>query len=130
MRWPAEGADRPAVVAVTGLSCSDVADVLAGVVDGSADLSPQQAGHVEACLRCQADLARYRRLLRLLRSLGSDGVANHLDETLLRHLDAAAASRHPQLARRAAYVGGVVVATAASAAGVLVWASRRRDLAS
>ncbi|HLI25065.1 MAG TPA: hypothetical protein VKU91_08905 [Acidimicrobiales bacterium] len=130
MRWPAEGADRPAVVAVSGLACADVADVLPGVVDGSADLSARQAAHVDACLRCQAELARYRHLVRVLRSLGPDLASHHLDEALLRHLEAASASRHPQLARRAAYVGGVVVATAASAAGVLVWASRRRDLAS
>jgi hypothetical protein len=130
MRKPAETVDRPAVVAATGLDCADVAGLLPGLVDGGAQPSAKQAAHVEACLRCQAELARYRRLIRVLHSLGGGEVAPAVLGEVLESLDAGGAGRHPALARRAAYVGGVVVATAASAAGVLVWASRRRDLAS
>jgi hypothetical protein len=124
------------VVAATGVACEDVAHVLAGIGDGSAKPSPPQRAHIEACLHCQAELVHYRRLLRVLRSMWSD-VAEPSPGTLaavLAHVEAAGdarALRSLLSGRRAAYLGGVVVATAASAAGVLVWATRRRlELAS
>ena len=119
------------VVAATGVTCDDVAHVLAGVSDGSTEAAPAEMAHVEACLRCQAQLVHYRRLLRVLRSMCTD-VCEPAPGTLaavLAHLEAAGeatALRSLLSGKRAAYVGGVVVATAASAAGVLVWATRRR----
>ena len=54
------------------LSCADVAEALPGIVDGpgSADLALRR--HVEGCLRCQAELVQYRRLLRALHHLRTE----------------------------------------------------------
>lgn len=96
--------------------------------------------HVSTCLRCQADLARYRRLRRTLRGFGGTGVepGPQVLPAILVALERAEAHRAlhpaqraarahgPQGARRGAYVGGVAVATAGAAAGVLVWVARRR----
>ena len=48
------------------MQCEAIADVLPGVVDGSAALDRSQRRHVEQCLRCQAELAQYRKLLRAM----------------------------------------------------------------
>lgn len=129
MRKPAE---RSPVAAATGLGCEDVADVLPGVIDASASLSAQQQAHIDACLRCQAELARYRRLVRVLHSLCGELTepSPGLLAATLDDLEAEEGGRYSLLARRAAYLGGIVATAAASAAGVLVWATRRRDLAS
>ena len=50
-----------------GRSCAALADVLPGVVDGTAVLDRADRRHVERCLRCQAELAHYRKLLRAMR---------------------------------------------------------------
>ena len=86
--------------------------------------------HVETCLRCQAELVRYRRLLRTLRTLRTDlfdpgpglvaDVLASLEDAGERHLLRSLLSGH-----RVAYVGGLAVATA-GAAGALVIASRSR----
>jgi hypothetical protein len=81
--------------------------------------------HVAQCLRCQAELARYRRLLRTLETMRADRI-DPTPDTLaailasLEEVETAAAGR---LVRRGAYLGGITVATAA---GLLVWMSRRR----
>jgi hypothetical protein len=93
--------------------------------------------HVESCLRCQAELVQYRRLLRGLHSLRTEVLEpapGHLTQVLA-NLEAAGerrAIRSLVSGRRGAYVGGIAVATAAAgAAGALVLASRaRRKLAS
>ena len=46
--------------------CEEVTALLPGMVDGDVDVDPQAMRHVETCLRCQAELARYRKLLRTL----------------------------------------------------------------
>ena len=45
-----------------GITCESVAEALPAIVDGlmTADLDMRR--HVEACLRCQAELAQYRKL--------------------------------------------------------------------
>lgn len=85
--------------------------------------------HVQTCLRCQADLARYRRLRRTMRSFGERTVKPGPDvlPSILASLALAGSGRAPAVAgRRTVYVGGVWVATAGAAAGVLVWVTRRR----
>jgi hypothetical protein len=50
------------------MRCEDVARMLPETVEGTpVELAMQT--HVESCLRCQAELARYRRMLRALQQL-------------------------------------------------------------
>jgi hypothetical protein len=112
------------------MTCDDVAELLPGMVDGTDGADRRTLRHVESCLRCQAELARYRKLLRALRQLRSD----LLDPTpgvlagILAGLGEAGERGSARLAvngRRAAYLGGVAVATAAAgAAGAIVLVSR------
>jgi hypothetical protein len=121
------------------VDCDDVANILPGIADGSARADRRLQHHVETCLRCQAELIQYRRLLRVLRQLRTEVLepAPGLITDILAGLSEAGehgAIRSLLSGRRAAYVGGVAVATAAAgAAGALVLvsrASRRRvDLA-
>jgi hypothetical protein len=111
--------------------CDQVADDLAGVADGSAVLAERQRRHVEQCLRCQADLVHYRRILRMLRSMRTEILepAPGLLPEVLAHLEQAGerhAIRVMLSGRRVAYLGGIAAATAAGAAGALVVASRHR----
>jgi hypothetical protein len=101
------------------------------VAAGEVELEGDMSRHVGECLRCQAELAAYRRILRHLRSLRHDEIAPP-PGTLSAVLDALAAAGSdgdPATSRvlRVAYVGGITVVTAAAgAAGVLVWMNRRR----
>jgi len=64
--------------------CDEVTALLPALVDGD-DADPQAALHIETCLRCQAELARYRRLLRtlaLLRTRYAEPTPGLLGETL------------------------------------------------
>lgn len=107
-------------------------DELVSVTADGEDLANRRAHrHVESCLRCQAELVQYRRLLKALRTLRTEvflpesglvaEVLGCLEEAGERH-----AVRSLVLGRKAAYVGGLAVATAAAgAAGALVLVSRR-----
>jgi len=75
MPWPAELARRPARHLRALVSCNAVSDELPLVVDGSRRPSPAMEEHLRTCLRCQAELAGYRRLLRALKSLREEPVA-------------------------------------------------------
>jgi predicted anti-sigma-YlaC factor YlaD len=55
----------------TALDCRHVKALLAGMLAGDARISPTVESHVASCLSCQAELARYRRLLRLMRQLNA-----------------------------------------------------------
>jgi len=110
-------------------TCDEVADALSGAADGALSLDPPARRHVEHCLRCQAEAAQYRRMLRTLRSLRADLAepAPGLLDDLLGALDESARRRRARLTgRRAAYVGGLAAATAAGVSGVIVLASRGR----
>lgn len=116
------------------MRCDQIFATLPGFVDGSARLDRSERRHVEQCLRCQAELARYRKLLRAMRSLRTDtGPApDGLVGSILAHVEAAgerSAVRATLTGRRAAYIGGIAAATAAAGAGaalVLVTRGRRR----
>jgi anti-sigma factor RsiW len=114
-----------------GITCESVAEALPAIVDGltTADLDVRR--HVEGCLRCQAELAQYRKLLRALHQLRTEVLepAPGLLADILVTLEAAGerrAMRHLLSGRRAAYVGGIAAATAAGAAGAIVLATRAR----
>jgi hypothetical protein len=86
VRWPKlfrprapRSPRRPAPPAVRHLrdlvSCEAVSEELPLVVDGTRHPSDAMAEHIQTCLACQAELAGYRRLLRVLRALRNDPVA-------------------------------------------------------
>ena len=118
---------------IDSATCPDLTEHLGGVADGSHELSRRERRHVEACLRCQADLVQYRRLLRTLRTLRTDvlepapGLLADIFASL-EHAGVRHAIRGVLHGRRAAYVGGIAAATAAGAAGALVLAARSRRL--
>ena len=118
----------PTITAI-GSQCHAVAEELSSAASDGAALSPATRRHVESCLRCQADLVQYRRLLRTLRSLRTEVLepAPGLLPEILATIEEAG-ERHAIRAalhgRRAAYIGGIAAATAAGAAGAIVLASR------
>jgi anti-sigma factor RsiW len=114
------------------LSCEQVAETLAEAADGSVVLAPSVRAHVDGCLRCQAEMAQYRKLLRALHGMADEvlsppvglaeatiaGLHDGRDQGFRGHL-----GRH-----RAAYLGGLA-ATAAGVAGAIVLARTRRAAA-
>ena len=78
MPWLAEAAKRPPkdnhINLRALLSCEAVSEELPLVVDGSRRPSPAMDEHLRTCVACQAELAGYRRLLRVLRSIKGDPV--------------------------------------------------------
>jgi hypothetical protein len=111
--------------------CDEVAPILSAMSDGTVVPSRQARAHVEVCLRCQAELVQYRRVLRVLHSLRSEvlepapgllsDVLAAVEEAGERHAVRSLVRRH-----RLAYVGGLAAATAAGAAGAIVLATRTR----
>jgi len=107
--------------------CADLVEELASV-DELTVLGGPSRDHVQQCLRCQAEVAHYRRMRRTLRTLASHpaavdpGLAHEILFTL-DHEDGRLVHRVP--ARTAATLGGL-----AAAAGVIVFAARHRRLAS
>jgi hypothetical protein len=115
----------------TPVLCDELFESLAGVADGSVLLDRPQRRHVERCLRCQAELAQYRKLLRALQTLRTEVLepAPGLLADILTTLEQAGerhALRSLLSGRRAAYLGGIAAATAAGAAGAILLASRSR----
>lgn len=113
------------------MQCEEVSESLAGVADGSVRLGIDARRHVERCLRCQAELVQYRRILRSLRAMRTEVLepAPGLLADLLAGLEAAGerhAVRSMLTGRRVAYLGGIAAATAAASAGALVFANRSR----
>jgi hypothetical protein len=104
---------------------------LAGAVDGSAVLNSEEQSHVETCPLCQAEIVHYRKMLRALHDLRTTVIrpAPGLLADVLENL----AERGEQKAirslitgKRAAYAGGIAVATVAGVAGVVILAGRGR----
>lgn len=111
--------------------CATVAPSLAEVADGTVSLSPAARAHVEQCLRCQAELVQYRKLLRAMRALRAEVLepAPGLVAEILSGLESAGERRAVRAlisGRAVAYLGGLAAATAAGAAGAIVLAHRSR----
>ena len=116
------------------MQCEDVARLLPETIDGNdpVDLSVQR--HIESCLRCQAELARYRRMLRALQQLRTrflEPSPSLLAQTLaaLEEAGERHAVRSLLSGRRLAYagaIGGAALATAGTAAALILARSRRR----
>jgi hypothetical protein len=110
--------------------------MLPETVEGSpVDLAMQT--HIESCLRCQAELARYRRMLRALQQLRTrflEPSPSLLAQTLAAIEEAGErhAVRSLLSGRRLAYagaIGGAALATAGTAAALILARSRRRAVA-
>lgn len=113
------------------MRCDELADDLAAMADGTGKLSRGQRRHVEHCLRCQAEVVQYRKLLRAMRSLRTEVLepAPGLVADVLASLEEAGeqqAIRSLLSGRRIAYLSGLAAATAAGAAGAIVFATRTR----
>jgi len=110
--------------------CDTLAERLPAALDDSTALSAADVEHVGQCLRCQAEMAQYRRLRRTMAAMGVDPASAPpgLVTEVLVGLDEAIARRARQrtAGKRAAYLGGLAAATAAGVGGVLVLATRRR----
>jgi len=116
------------------MRCDEVTALLPALVDGE-PVGFEAERHVETCLRCQAELARYRRLLRTLSLLRSRYVVptpGLLADTLAMITEATeyGARRTLLSGRRLAYagaIGGSALAAGATAV-VLIARSRKRAL--
>lgn len=116
------------------LDCDDVADLLPGALDGVGIPDRAARRHVDGCLRCQAELVQYRRLLKAMRTLRTQVLEPHpsvLSDVFaaLEEAGERQAVRSMLTGRRVAYLSGLAAATAAGAAGAIVYATRARKLA-
>jgi anti-sigma factor RsiW len=119
------------------MQCDDVAKLLPAAVEHGAAVELSVQRHIESCLRCQAELARYRRMLRglqLLRTRYLEPSPGLLAQTLAAIEEAGERQAvHSILSgRRLAYVGaigGAAFAATAATAAMLVHRSRRRGVA-
>jgi hypothetical protein len=97
--------------------CGQVAREIETQLDSGGEPRPDLVTHIEQCLRCQAELARHRRLLRLLAQLRDEvvpapegllaGVLSSVGEAAERQAIRGALRRHSL-----AYVSGVGAALA------------------
>ena len=115
------------------MQCADLTESLAGAADGVTELSRAERRHVERCLRCQAEMVQYRKVLRIMRAMRTEVLepAPGLLSDILANLEGAGerrAIRSMIQGHRAAYLGGLAAATAAGAAGAIVFANRARKL--
>jgi len=115
------------------MRCDEAALLLPSLIDGVDSSNAIVNSHVEHCLRCQAELARYRKLkrsLELLRTRYVEPTPGLLGETLAALTDVAekGAIRSLVTARRLAYAGAITGTAAATAvtAALLIARSRRR----
>lgn len=108
--------------------CDAVRDRLPGAVDEGLDQAALH--HVSSCLRCQAELAQYRRLGRLLRSLESQYALFPLGlHAAIMRAMVDAQGRASMLRRGALIVAGGVVVAAGTTAGILLSRHHRHRLA-
>ena len=118
------------------MQCDDVARILPEAVEGGVAVELSVQRHIETCLRCQAELARYRKMLRglqLLRTRYLEPTPGLLAQTLaaLEEAGERHAMRSVLSGRRLAYagaIGGAAVAAGAAATAVIVHRSRRRTV--
>lgn len=109
-------------------ACREAVDAVSMLAAGEHGVDSRAGSHVASCLRCQAEVAAYRRVLATMRSMreelvpAPDGAVSEALEAMQMsgwHF----ADGSPPWAVRVAYVGGI---TAAGAAGMLMWLGRRR----
>jgi hypothetical protein len=115
---------------VLSMQCDELSHLLPALGSGRETAPPHVVAHVETCLRCQADVVQYRKLLRALHNMRTEVLepSPGLLTDIFAHLEAAGerrAIRSMLTGRRVAYIGGIAAATAAAgAAGAIVLARR------
>lgn len=118
------------------MRCDEVVEILPEMIDASGPVDPVVERHVVSCLRCQAEVAKYHKLLRALHTLRSyylEPAPGVLSQTLAA-LEAAGerrAIRSVLAGHRVAAgaLGGVAVAAGAAATtAVIIARSRRRGM--
>lgn len=111
------------------MQCDQIRELLADAVDETTALDAVASRHVGSCLRCQAELAQYRRVRRAARSLQAERWTGPADllEAVLAGLERASERTADRSRRLAVYLGGVAATAAAAAgAGALVLTRRAR----
>ncbi|MHB1987550.1 MAG: hypothetical protein ACYCSF_06145 [Acidimicrobiales bacterium] len=116
-RHPSEGA------------CEELASDLPAILDNREKAPVAVVAHVEYCLACQAEVARYHKLLRLLCQLRTSEipVPPGVVTDVLSSLEGAASRRAVRsilAGRRVAY-GSAAVAAAGAGAGLVAWTIAR-----
>jgi hypothetical protein len=112
-------------------TCEAISELLPEFADRDSVAEPRIVRHVDSCLRCQAELVQYRKLLRTLHQLRTELIepAPGVVAGVLATLGAAGerrAVRSIMTGRNVAYVGGIAAATAATAVGAVLFANRSR----
>src|SRR5271169_2650108 len=118
------------------MQCEEIAELLPDAVDANQAVPLSVQEHIESCLRCQAELARYRRMLRGLQHLRTqylEPTPGLLTATLAAIEEASErrAIRSVLTGKRLAYagaIGGALAAAGATAAAVVAHRARRRAL--
>lgn len=110
--------------------CDEIADRLPELVDAET-VDDAFAGHMASCLRCQAELARYRKLLRalaMLRTRYLEPTPGALGATLVALSEDAErrAARAVHTGRRRLAYAGAIGGTVATAATVAALVAARR----
>lgn len=103
--------------------CDRLAARLPVLVDDPAGLEPEDAAHVEQCLRCQAAVAQHRRIRRTVHGLEPGGRSPADVEVVLAALDEQVARR--RTVRRGVAVGLATVTAVGIGAAAVV--ARRRS---
>lgn len=106
-------------MSMAAVRCDEVAARLPAIMAGGAPADADVVTHVETCLRCHAELARYRKLLRMLGQLRSQAVdpPPGLLAEVIEALEAAARRRVVRsllTGRRIAYASGVAATLTAA----------------
>lgn len=107
--------------------CSTISLELAEIADGSTELVEDSRVHVERCIRCQAELAQYKKILRGLTSLQGeflipdDGLLEEILATVQPPATVHKLHRLNHKHRKVAYISSIA---AAGAAGAIVLAAR------
>ena len=113
------------------MQCEQLTDLLAAAGGEPTMLDPDGRDHLEGCLRCQAELAKYRKLLKALQQLRTEVIApapGLITDVLLRieQRGERKAVKSILQGRKAAYVTGIAAASlAAGGAAALVYSRRK-----
>ncbi|HET9093218.1 MAG TPA: hypothetical protein VFN50_12475 [Acidimicrobiales bacterium] len=113
-------------------ACEEVRDLLPEILDGGELPAGALVDHVERCLLCQAELARYRRLMRLLHQVRAVEVAvpAGIVGDVLASIERAASRRAVRsvlTGRRLAYASAVLGAAGAGTALAVLALGRSRE---
>ena len=113
------------------MQCEELAQLLAAAGGETKMLDPDSMGHLEGCLRCQAELAKYRKLLKALQQLRTEVLTpapGLVTDVLLRieQRGERKAVKSILQGKKAAYVTGIAAASlAAGGAAALVYSRRK-----